>query len=473
MCVSFFSKCIRGLKIICAAMFLFLLPLSLFCQISSDEADFIDSTKYPNVLKQDPIFIFNKDENNPSDSTGSLTVTKNDTNSYKFSWYKYNPLLKLFDTSSFAVATDTNAMYVEGLVTGGYMLISESDSISDTSVVWVYNCFFDSNARITNKRDKNDTLTDGFNCSYFELDAYAKPDTFFYYNYHKKHDLMILDTWVEFVWGTDNPDSGVPGKKRRVNGVFKGFVTPFPTKNTMYTVTMTNNSGAVRYDTVYFRTIYTKASIDFDVMYYGEQNPNYYSDPETPSAPLDVKVDASRSKNANVYYWTYGDGNSNTTTDTNEIFLTYYIPGTYEIKLQTTSKELCTNDTTVIIKVGPAKLNFPNFFVPDGSDEIKPGSNNIFRLYDVSISDFEITIVNRWGQRVHYYKGDIREWDGWNGRMEITNALAPEGVYFYVVKARGYYDPIKKEISSDNNNFKARRKDFFVYKGFVHLFRIN
>ncbi len=69
----------------------------------------------------------------------------------------------------------------------------------------------------------------------------------------------------------------------------------------------------------------------------------------------------------------------------------------------------------------------PNVFTPDGN-----GLNDLFQPFPYRYVDrVEITIVNRWGQKVFSTTNpDIN----WNGKLNNTGALLPDGVYYYYGK---------------------------------------
>ena len=89
------------------------------------------------------------------------------------------------------------------------------------------------------------------------------------------------------------------------------------------------------------------------------------------------------------------------------------------------------------------------------------GSNPIWRLDDVSITDFEIAIYNRYGRRVHYFIGNIRDWGGWDGRINNSSSYVATGVYFYVIKDFSVAPPFDTAQSVDLGDVK---------KGAIHVF---
>ena len=72
-------------------------------------------------------------------------------------------------------------------------------------------------------------------------------------------------------------------------------------------------------------------------------------------------------------------------------------------------------------------------------------------------------IFNRWGKVVNRSKGDdIRDWKGWDGYIGDSQRPAPEGVYYFVLRAQGW----------DGIDYEFPDRDM-ERKGFFHLFREN
>ena len=97
--------------------------------------------------------------------------------------------------------------------------------------------------------------------------------------------------------------------------------------------------------------------------------------------------------------------------------------------LTVTDNNGCSNTDTVTIEVSfVIDIVVPNVFTPNGD-----GVNDEFVLELESIDEIEWVVFNRWGQK-------IMEWNelnfSWDGKTQSGNE-APDGVYFYVVKATG------------------------------------
>lgn len=93
-------------------------------------------------------------------------------------------------------------------------------------------------------------------------------------------------------------------------------------------------------------------------------------------------------------------------------------------------------DTIHILKDECEKIIWiPSAFTPN-----KDGVNDVFRVVGVNVSDFELYIINRWGE-VFYHSTDINE--GWNGTYQ--GKACPIGVYAWKLRysdfnGRKYYE---------------------------------
>ena len=93
-------------------------------------------------------------------------------------------------------------------------------------------------------------------------------------------------------------------------------------------------------------------------------------------------------------------------------------------------------------------------FTPNGD-----GINDVFMIDQMSLEYFKIDIFSRSGIPVYSFEGEgqlVKEWPGWDGYVNNSSFKASPGVYFYVIRARGYDD------------IKYSGKE---YRGFVYLYR--
>ncbi|MDR2937888.1 MAG: gliding motility-associated C-terminal domain-containing protein [Prevotellaceae bacterium] len=134
-----------------------------------------------------------------------------------------------------------------------------------------------------------------------------------------------------------------------------------------------------------------------------------------------------------------------------------YQPGRYPITLHVKNAQGCISADTMFLEVDEFLLNkdaIPTVFTPNND-----GKNDVFALRDPegntqSLQSIEINVMNRYGQLMFSSSGDINF--SWDGKMRNTNATAPDGVYFYVLKATG----LNKQRKTVNE----------THKGYLHLF---
>ncbi len=104
--------------------------------------------------------------------------------------------------------------------------------------------------------------------------------------------------------------------------------------------------------------------------------------------------------------------------------------GTYTITYDYADSWHCKNSITQKIEVLPgSELLIPNFLTPNGDDLYDE-----FKITHFGIVNFRCTIFNRWGKQIYEWF-DINK--GWNGKTN-NGSIAAEGVYYYVLIAKGY-----------------------------------
>lgn len=127
-----------------------------------------------------------------------------------------------------------------------------------------------------------------------------------------------------------------------------------------------------------------------------------------------------------VMIWDLGDGTVVKATNTMHSY------GNLEdhwVTLHMVSAEGCKAMDSLLV-VAPGALYFPNAFTPDGDQ-----FNETFGPVGAEITEFEMTIFDRWGHVVFHSESMDTPWDGKvNG-----GAPAETGVYVYVYRAKGHY----------------------------------
>jgi gliding motility-associated-like protein len=152
------------------------------------------------------------------------------------------------------------------------------------------------------------------------------------------------------------------------------------------------------------------------------------ADPTSGVSPLTVNFTGDGVGNS--FNWNFGDSNSSTQQNPSNVFNT----GTYTVTLTVTSGSCTATATVEIVVEDGLTLEIPNVFTPNGDN-----SNDIFTIKSTGVKNIELQIFNRWGEKLYEFSGAKASWDG-----KVPNGeTAPEGTYFYFVKATGFDD---KEI---------------------------
>lgn len=455
---------------------------SVHGQIKAPSASYVDVTNYVEHPYQDTVFVFNKTGKNSPDNIGSLEINApNGEDNWLFQWFRYDPVNRYFDfLNPLKSENNVNSSSLQGLNSGGYAVMFSNGIQMDTAVAWIFvNNFINRTVEIQNKDNEGKLTEAGYICAYVELKANVETDTFYYYDL-TNDSMLVLSNYVSYAWSSD-PEGKNPNNSEEVFRlpVIRDRTYEPPTEDTHYFLEVTDKYGAKKTDTIFYETIQTKAVLDTIAspvtfndggQYYNTQKK------DTRSAPFQVFFSPKESENAFKYIWNFGDENGDTTYYTaDSVEYIFYDPlkSPYTISLTTVSEEGCESKDSVEIEIEESTLAVPPYFTPkvdqpgvNAPEFVTPngdGSNDYFRVYDVSIREFEIIIFNRWGRIVNQSKGsDIRDWKGWDGYMGNSRRPAPEGVYYYVLKAKGW-DGVDYEYPDKNQEIK----------GFFHLFREN
>lgn len=150
----------------------------------------------------------------------------------------------------------------------------------------------------------------------------------------------------------------------------------------------------------------------------------------------------NESTGATSYEWTFQDQDADgSSTEENPCYNWSDRVGDWEVCLTAISPEGCEDDTCIIIPNRfQRKLIIYNVFTPPAEvNSSGDGMNDIFEVEGRGLEYYEIKIFNRWGERVFTTemldpRGNIIE--HWNGQINNTGALCPDGTYFYVINYR-------------------------------------
>jgi gliding motility-associated-like protein len=131
--------------------------------------------------------------------------------------------------------------------------------------------------------------------------------------------------------------------------------------------------------------------------------------------------------------WDFGDGHTEPYDPLTNPSYTYQgDTDNYTIRLLIRNAGNCMDSFSANICVlDTITLFIPNAFSPNGD-----GVNDVFRLQTTSLSEANIEIYNRWGEKVFATDNSREGWDGYYG-----GRLCPTDFYMYVVKYKGKKTP--------------------------------
>lgn len=407
-------------------------------QITAPGADDFDQTAYPVFQEIDGIFIFCVQDSLVTD--GLLRATTQLAGTKTFLWEVYNEQTAAFDFY-FSESSDGTSSEIAGLGDGGYRVSITLGASTETYRAWVFN---------------NWTVASGTvgesNCVSFNLSGNFRSAVLTYYDLVSNAELEVFKD-VKVQWKDGSEVVSTMLSYQNYNP---------PTQNTDYTLRVYDKFNCEGTVTVFYESIVTKAIFSVD--------------PKDGEAPLTVNfINQSENGNVDQYEWFLfrnldeikreGE-NSNSPIDSIMIVAydespvyTYENSGTYIVKMVSKKiSEFHTCADTVYIEnnivVDTSFIAVPNVFTPNGD-----GINDEFVVQFWSMQSIRISIFNRWGKRIHFWKGDdIQGFEGtwtetvWDGRL-MGGRMASPGVYYYNVEGTGR-DGTKRRTN-----------------GFFHLFR--
>jgi gliding motility-associated-like protein len=397
---------------------------------------------------QDNIYVFcgKKGEIN-----ATLTATSPLAETSIFDWQKYNVLTASFDPFLSDQAGGTTSV-ISSLQDGAYRVKITSTSGVNTYTAWVFNNYIETTAEITNS-----------DCTSFKLNGTLDSPTFTYVDL-TNGQVKQLNKGVQVKWTAG---------ASTVSSVLTSQVFSPPTKDTDYTLTVSDRFDCVSVSVVKYISIVTKASFTY------VEDDQTKSHPSKKEAPLSVVfTNTSENGDPTKYEWFIfrdldeikRDAQAHPGTVIDSILTRIYTdspiyvferPGKYNVKMVSQKKSDFTTcfDTVYIdnlIVIDTSFVEAPNFFTPNGDE-----ANNEFVIRFFSMKTVKISIFNRWGKTVHVWSSNDVQGFGptlasdpksvWDGK--VGGKMAVPGVYYYVVEGTGRDD--KKRHTT----------------GFVHLFR--
>jgi gliding motility-associated-like protein len=370
----------------------------------------------------DPVFVFCNPDGTQKGALAAAGPGENGP--FNFSWYKWDDAARSF---SILIKSESGQMTssLSNLDEGGYRVNITGGAGYDTTLTgWI---FLDRPASSAGLHTRT--------CDYVALKGSAAVDDFFYKDPANGVNIK-LENGVSFLWSS-NPASVIPFPSIEISPVT--YSPPF--EDVTYKLVVTDSMNCTAESSFFYESIHVKA--DFSV------------EPDKGEAPLEVTV-SDKSVRGFRYSWDFGDNSidsiSNEKDPPPHI---YYKPGEYKISLTIESDSLCTDSTSFEkIVVEPSSLNIPNVFTPDGD-----GLNDFFMVDAKSLKYLSVNIYSRSGIKVFDFVGDgekLRDWTGWNGNVNNSSTKASPGIYYYIIRARGWDDIVY---------------DSKEYRGFLYLYR--
>ncbi|MEI6816640.1 MAG: PKD domain-containing protein [Bacteroidota bacterium] len=131
-----------------------------------------------------------------------------------------------------------------------------------------------------------------------------------------------------------------------------------------------------------------------------------------------------QSVGANYVYYNFGDGSSSTHRNP---YHNYTDTGTFWVKQVVINTYGCSDTITAMVTITPDY----EFYIPAAFTPNNDGLNDYFGGIGHGITDYEITIFDRWGEKIFYSNDMGLPWDGMN-----NGAIAMQGVYIYDIKIK-------------------------------------
>ncbi len=489
------------------AVFL-LFSAGAFAQIIAINPNYSDTTKYkkPIVVPSDTthykrespaqskVYIF-------FDSCGYLTATQPKGRVVHFTWQQLDTTTLAFNQIWSDTAPHNSTNYISSLPDsvgyGCYRVLTDTlktgsggvDEIvaADTFTAWVFIDTFRIDSIVKESQD----------CNFLNLQVRFYPPSVnegsFYYSYidlwqtpkriirqypdrpgYQYIDKVTWETSVDIY-------KNVPGDFT-YDWSYSPYI-PTPYYDAIYKVTVTNYFGhqaSNSTDLIEAMSTYAKMKLYVDKETQGWVEKTDDSGEESPATIKLVNTSINAPSDSSTFIWSLftnlyelPDNIKSDevplivpqieTTDSSKVIYpadynpTLYQPGKYPIALYVQNKYGCYSSDTIYFEVDEFLLNkdaIPTVFTPNGD-----GKNDEFKLKDPdqnvqSLQSIEVHIFNRYGQLMYSSSDVLFSWDG---KMRNTNIIAPDGVYFYVLKASGL-----------NKQRKAVKQ---TYKGNVHLFK--
>ena len=139
-------------------------------------------------------------------------------------------------------------------------------------------------------------------------------------------------------------------------------------------------------------------------------------------------VDGSASQQSTIVLWNWDFGLNQVTSLNNSTQLNSFpVAGSYPVILTVFDALGCQDDYTLIINIKDPDIWIPNVITANND-----GTNDLFTLPFDAFKEFNIVIVNRWGNTIHEgTKDPANPLLMWDGTTDNSGTKVTDGVYFY------------------------------------------
>jgi len=172
---------------------------------------------------------------------------------------------------------------------------------------------------------------------------------------------------------------------------------------------------------------------------------DFFVEPTLVMLPDEPVKTFNMSKFGATYQWDFGDGTTYMAKDTSHQYMEV---GVYDVALTAWTEHGCEAYMIIpeaVTVIGEGKVIYPTAFSPsnsgptDGAYNASQHLNDIFYPFHEGVVEYELTIYNRWGERLFETRDISKGWDGY-----YRENLCPQGVYVW--KASVTYGNGKSEV---------------------------
>ena len=192
------------------------------------------------------------------------------------------------------------------------------------------------------------------------------------------------------------------------------------------TLTVTDQTGC-QWDTIIAA---------YQVIAYDNPKADFIWSPN-PTDYLNAQITFTNQSIDNVFnQWIFITNIQHTDTVINPVFqFPQDKPGDYNVTLITTNQAGCIDSISKVVIIDDVFLFYiPTAFTPDGD-----GLNDNFKVVGegLDLSNFKMTVFNKWGELVFESNNPDIGWDGTH-----NGSLVPDGVYIWKIDAKEAHSPI-------------------------------